>query len=143
MLVVACAAAWAFAGPPAHPQRLLPAIAFGVVAIAVMTVFHVAIGVLAFWLGDVMPAWWIWQKLVFVIGGMLLPLQFYPDLFQRLAMFTPFPMLLAGPASFMTGAPLMTGIALAGWLAAWAIVGWIVARWLFRRAAHRLQVNGG
>ena len=143
MLVVACAAAWAYAGPPAHVERLTLAVGFGVVATAVMTVFHVAIGMLAFWLGDVMPAWWIWQKLTFTIGGMLLPLQFYPDLFVRFAMVTPFPVFLAGPASFMTDAPLMSGEGLFGGLVVWCAAGVIVAAWLFRRAVRGLQLNGG
>lgn len=143
MLAVACGAAWLFAGAPAHPKRLVLAVGFGLAATAVMTVFHVAIGVFAFSLGDIAPAYWIWQKLMFVIGGMLLPLQFYPELFQRIAMFTPFPMFLAGPASFMTGTPLLTGVRLASGLAVWSIVGWVVAGGLYRRAVRQLQVNGG
>jgi ABC-2 type transport system permease protein len=109
----------------------------------VMTVFHAAIGVTGFWLGDVVPAYWIWQKLVFVMGGMLLPLQFYPDVFVRVAMFTPFPALLAGPASLMTGAPLMSGARLTFVLAAWAVIGWTLAHTAFARAVRQLQVNGG
>ena len=143
MLVVACGAAFFFAGVPARPERLLIAIGFGIVATIVMTVFHVAIGVLAFWLGDIMPAYWIWQKLVFVIGGMLLPLQFYPDVFVRIALMTPFPAFLAGPASFMTEAPVMSWGRLVGGLAGWLVVGWLLASWLFRRAVKTLQVNGG
>ena len=143
MLVVACGAAWFFAGVPARPERLLLAVGFGLVATVVMTVFHVAIGVLAFWLGDIMPAYWIWQKLVFVIGGMLLPLQFYPELFVRVALVTPFPAFLAGPAGFMTEDPVMSWGRLVGGLAGWLVVGWAVAHWLFRRAVRTLQVNGG
>jgi ABC-2 type transport system permease protein len=143
MLVVACGAAFFFAGVPARPERLLLAVGFGLVAAIVMTVFHVAIGVLAFWLGDIMPAYWIWQKLVFVIGGMLLPLQFYPDLFVRVALLTPFPAFLAGPASFMTEEPVMSEARLVVGLSGWLVVGWLIASWLFRRAVTTLQVNGG
>jgi ABC-2 type transport system permease protein len=143
MLVVACGAAWMFAGLPAHPGRLVIAVAFGLVAMAVMTVFHVAIGVTAFWLGDIMPVYWIWQKLLFVIGGMLLPLQFYPDLFVRFAMLTPFPAFLAGPASFMTAAPVMSAARLTGGLVGWWIGGLVISHWLFGRAVQGLQVNGG
>jgi ABC-2 type transport system permease protein len=143
MLIVACVSAWLLVGVPSRPLGLLIAVGFGLLGTAVMTIFHVAIGVTAFWLGDIMPAYWIWQKLVFVIGGMLLPLQFYPDLFVRLAMFTPFPMLLAGPASFMTGAPLISSIRLAGALAVWALIGCLVARAAFGRAVRTLQLNGG
>jgi ABC-2 type transport system permease protein len=143
MLAVACAAAWFFAGPPDHPAGLLVAIAFGLIAGVVMTVFHLAIGVVAFWLGDVAPAYWIWQKLLFVLGGLLLPLSFYPDLFVRIALVTPFPFVLAGPASLATGAPLMDMGLLALALAFWALIGWGVASAAFGRAVRRLQINGG
>ena len=143
MLVIACAAAWSLAGPPRRPLGLGAAIAFGLVAAMVVTVFDAAIGVAAFWLGDVAPAYWIWQKLLFVLGGLLLPLQFYPALFVRIARLTPFPALLAGPASLATGEPLMPVAMLAPTLALWALAGWLIARAAFGRAVRRLQVNGG
>lgn len=143
MLVVACAAAWTVAGSPKRPVGLAVAIALGLVAAMIMTLFHVSIGVAAFWLGDVAPAYWIWQKLLFVLGGLLLPLQFYPALFVRVARLTPFPALLGGPASLATGEPLMPVGVLALTLALWALMGWLIARAAFGRAVRRLHVNGG
>ena len=143
MLAVAFATAWSVAGPPKRPAGLAVAITIGVLASVVMTLFHVTIGVAAFWLGDVAPAYWIWQKLLFVLGGLLLPLQFYPVLFVRVARLTPFPALLAGPASLATGEPLMSAGVLVLTLALWALVGWFVASAAFSRAVRRLHVNGG
>jgi len=143
LLTFACAVAWLYAGPPGRPAGLAVAIAFGLVAAVVMTLFHVAIGVVAFWLGDVAPAYWIWQKLLFVLGGLLLPLQFYPELFVRVARLTPFPAFLAGPASLATHEPLMRAGTLALTLAFWALAGWAIARAAFGRAVRQLHVNGG
>jgi ABC-2 type transport system permease protein len=143
LLAVACAVAWMYAGPPERPAGLAVAIAFGLVAAAVMTLFHVAIGVVAFWLGDVAPAYWIWQKLLFVLGGLLLPLPFYPDLFVRVARLTPFPAFLAGPASLATREPLMHAGVLALTLSFWALAAGVIARAAFGRAVRGLQVNGG
>jgi ABC-2 type transport system permease protein len=143
LLAVACAVAWMIAGPPARPAGLALAIAFGLLATVVVTVFHVAIGVVAFWLGDVAPAYWIWQKLLFVLGGLLLPLQFYPELFVRVARLTPFPAFLAGPASLAMAEPLMHTGVLALTLAFWALAGWLTAHAAFGRAVKRLHVNGG
>lgn len=143
MLAVACVAAWSVAGAPSRPAGLAVAIAFGAMAAVVVTLFHVVIGVAAFWLGDVAPAYWIWQKLLFVLGGLLLPLQFYPAQFVRVARLTPFPVLLAAPASLATGEPLMSAGVLTLALAFWALAGWLVARAAFGRAVRRLHVNGG
>ena len=143
MLVVASVVAWIIAGPPARPWGLALAIAFGFAAAVVLTLFHVGIGVVAFWLGDVMPAYWIWQKLLFVLGGLLLPLQFYPELFVTFARLTPFPAFLGGPASLLTGEPLMPTGVLAATLALWAVLGWWITRAAFGHALRRLHVNGG
>jgi ABC-2 type transport system permease protein len=143
LLAFACAVAWLYAGPPGRPAGLMVAIAFGLVAAVVMTLFHVAIGVVAFWLGDVAPAYWIWQKLLFVLGGLLLPLQFYPELFVRVARLTPFPAFLAGPASLATHEPLMHAGTLALTLAFWALAGWAIARAALGRAVRQLHVSGG
>lgn len=143
LLVVACTVAWAYAGAPERPRGLLVAIGFGIVAAAVMTVFHVAIGVVAFSLGDVAPVYWIWQKLAFVMGGLLLPLQFYPGAFVRVARLTPFPAFLGGPASQLTAEPLMSPAVLALALGTWTVIGWGIANAAFCRAVQRLQVNGG
>lgn len=143
LLAVACTAAWGLAGAPGKPLGLAIAIAFGLAAAVVITLFHVAIGIAAFWLGDVAPAYWIWQKLLFVLGGLLLPLQFYPAVFVRLARLTPFAAVLAAPASLATREPLMPVRVLAPTLVLWASAGWLIARAAFDRAVRRLQVNGG
>ena len=143
LLVVAFVSAWVIAGPPQRPLGLAAALAFGVIAAVLMTLVHVSIGIVAFWLGDVAPAFWIWQKLLFVLGGLLLPLHFYPELFVLIARLTPFPALLAGPASFATSDPLMNAGVLALTLGLWAVAGWVVARAAFERAVRRLHVNGG
>ena len=44
-----------------------------------------AIGLSAFWIVDTSPVYWIWQKLAFVLGGLLLPLELYPDWLRALA----------------------------------------------------------
>jgi ABC-2 type transport system permease protein len=144
-LLAFAAAACAFALTDDVPSSsaLLRAFLFGVCASAVLTTSYVALGLLSFWLTDVTPIYWVWQKLLFVLGGLMLPLTFYPTWFRALAWWTPFPVLLGGPASFLLQAPLES----AGWLAAelalWGASIVLVSTALFRRALVTLFVNGG
>jgi ABC-2 type transport system permease protein len=135
--------AFAFTGwtPPA--TALLVVVPFGLAASAVITALYLGIGLLAFWLQDVAPVYWVWQKLMFVLGGLMLPLELYPVLVQRAASFTPFPSLLAAPASFVMGTHLVTPGALIGRLAGWSLVTAVGVSWIFRRAVSRLTINGG
>jgi viologen exporter family transport system permease protein len=143
LLAAACAAGVVFGGRPPHPAAIVRIVVIGAAAAVVMSAWYVSIGLLAFWLGDIAPVYWIWQKLTFVLGGLLLPLSFYPDVVVRIATFTPFPALLTGPASFVLGRPLFGTIKLLGLLTLWFVVASVLAVALFRRATRTLQLNGG
>jgi ABC-2 type transport system permease protein len=141
--VVACVSALTITGSSPSAGAIVAVAAFGLIASGVLMTLHVSIGLLAFWLDDVSPVYWVWQKLLFILGGMMLPLALYPDLIQRAAAFTPFPALLAGPASFVLHEGTVSPVALAGKLVVWLTISLIVTGWLFRRAASGLRVHGG
>jgi len=135
--------AFAFTGWIPPLTALFIVVPFGFAASAVITALYLGIGLLAFWLQDVAPVYWVWQKLMFVLGGLMLPLELYPAFVRRAAVFTPFPSLLAAPASFVLGTNLVTPGALAGRLAFWSGVTACAVSWIFRRAASTVTINGG
>ena len=141
--VVAFACASWFTGWVPPIAALAIAVPFGIAAAVMLTTLHVWIGLLAFWLQDVSPVYWVSQKLLFVLGGMMLPLHLYPETIQRIAAMTPFPVLLAAPASFVFGEGAPAPATLAVRLALWCGVIALGMRWTFQRAAARLVVNGG
>jgi ABC-2 type transport system permease protein len=126
------------------PWRALTAVAlFGSIAIALLTALHLAIGLFAFWIGEVTPVFWVWQKLLFVFGGLMLPIRLYPPIVQRLAAFTPFPDILAGPASFVLDGEAVAAHVLVVRLAMWCVATTAVVQWMYTRARRALTVNGG
>jgi ABC-2 type transport system permease protein len=141
--VTAFLCAFAFTGWTPPLTALLVVLPFGFAASALVTAGYLGIGVLAFWLQDVAPVYWVWQKLMFVLGGLMLPLELYPVCIQRAAAFTPFPTLLAAPASFILGTPLVSAGALAGALVFWSAATAVAVSWMFRRAVSTVTINGG
>jgi ABC-2 type transport system permease protein len=135
--------AFAFTGRIPALGILARVVPFGVAAAALLTALYLGIGLLAFWLQDITPVFWVWQKLMFVLGGLMLPLSFYPHLVERIAALTPFPTLLTGPASFVLGSGAVTPGVLSRSLLVWACVTACALSVLFRRAARTLSVNGG
>ena len=136
-----CAFAFTAWIPPL--STLAAIVPFGFAAAALMTAQYLWIGLLAFWLEDVAPVYWVWQKLMFVLGGLMLPLGLYPDFIQRAAAFTPFPTLLAGPASLVLPDGAATPGALSRHLAIWCGATAVGVWWIFRRAMSTLTINGG
>jgi ABC-2 type transport system permease protein len=136
--------AWLLAGSlPVEPLRLLAAVPLAVGAGAVGVVFLVAVGTTAFWLQDSSPVFWIWQKMTFVLGGLVLPLSLYPDWLGALARWTPFHPLVGAPGASVLGlesvSPVEVGLKIAGW----GVVAVVLVAALFRRGVRFLDVNGG
>ena len=134
---------WAMAGPPPDLANWPLAL----VALAGAWLLHFCvnalIGLAAFIAEEVAPFEWIYQKFDFILGGMLIPIDFYPGWLQTVARSLPFAYMMYGPARLFVRPE--TGLfiqILAGQLLWLAVMGGLVAL-AFSRGAHRLAINGG
>ena len=141
--LTAYACAFMFTGWAPSLGVIARVVPIGLAGSALITALYLLVGLLAFWMSDISPIWWVWQKLMFILGGLMLPLQFYPDVIRRIARFTPFPAALAGPASlvFDSGAANV-GVHLRD-LGIWSLITMLAIWTLFRRVTSTLTVNGG
>lgn len=125
----------------------LSALPFGIVTIVggilIGTTLQTIIGLLAFWFEEVLPFWWITQKFIFVIGGMFIPLDFYPEWLQRIARVTPFAFAAYWPASTWVAFSWERFLTTLGGQLAWIAFFGIVASLVFRAAIRKLHVQGG
>jgi ABC-2 type transport system permease protein len=140
------AALFAFAiggGLPSDPRGLALALPLGLLASVVAVLSLVAIGLSAFWIVDTSPVYWIWQKLLFLLGGLLLPLDLYPDWLRAAARLSPFPAMIFGPGRTALGFAPAQALETALELVFWAGVIGALLVWLTRRARARLTVSGG
>ena len=100
------------------------------------------IGLLAFWVEDINPVFWMVDKAVMILGGSYLPVALFPTYIYKLALYSPF-----GATQFITHTVYDT------WQAEWALklglqVFWIVITgivvyFLFQKAKQKVSVNGG
>ena len=86
---------------PFGPGQILPLVAMLVLGSAVLLVSQMLVGLTAAWVGSARAVFFIVQKFIFVLGGMIVPLTAYPALLQKIAWATPFPAMLFAPASLM------------------------------------------
>ena len=111
------------------------------IACVSMLLCHLQIGYAAAWVTSSTPLFWIWQKLSFVFGGLLIPLSIYPPTLQHISLCTPFAGMLYAPASLVFGpAPGDAAGTLAaqlGWLLALGFATWAVDRAVATRFALR------
>jgi ABC-2 type transport system permease protein len=124
-----------------------PALAPGLVLSAVLgsgliLLFHLQLGYAASWLGSAAPPFWVWQKLTFVLGGLLMPLTFYPQPWRTIAELSPFASILYGPGSLAFDASLPRHAAVLGAQLIWLVLIGAVTVLVDRRAAARFLEHG-
>lgn len=111
-------------------------------AIALSLAMYSVVGLMAFWMEDVNPVFWLIDKMVMVLGGSFLPVALFPDFMYKLAVYSPF-----GASQFITHTVYDS------WARDWyVLIGiqfvWIIALGsaavlMFKKAREKVSVNGG
>jgi ABC-2 type transport system permease protein len=141
--VIGGAVVWWMVGPPPDP-RGWPLVAIALL-LAWLLDFCVAalIGLAAFLTEEVSSFNWIYSKFLMILGGLLIPLDFFPPFLRDLAQRTPFAYTVYGPARlFIEPTPERFADLLQGQLL-WLAVLLLVLGLVYRRAVAWLNVNGG
>ena len=132
------------AGPPAllGPGRAAALILSLLLAGSLQFFLQLAIAMTAFWIEENAAFFWIFQKLVLVVGT-LLPIEFLPARAQAATAFTPFPSLSYAPARIAVAAGPAEGAKLVAVQAAWLLGAVLLCETVYRLARKNLSVNGG
>ncbi len=103
----------------------------------------VLIGLLAFFFEEVTPFYWIYQKLLFTVGGLFLPLDVFPGWLQTFSNLLPFRYIVYAPArSFVHFDLGFAGQTLLGQIAYLALT-WGLIALVWRHGSRRVVINGG
>ena len=133
------AVAWLVAGPPPSAVGALLAIPALVLAVLVSLALQHLVAASSFWLRDAKVGWFLYLKGVFLLGGLLLPLEVLPGAMRDVAYATPFLATAYAPARLAAGVPGWWPLAVqAGWL----VVTLAAAAAAFAAGQRRTQVTG-
>ena len=135
---------WLLLGPPQINITELPFVAVSV-ALAIILQFFVyfSISMLAFWFEDVAAFRWITEKLIFVLGGMLIPLSFFPQWMQTLAQVLPYSYMSYSPSYLFVNFTINGFIDTVALQALWLVVLGAIAFGMFEIGAKKVSLNGG
>jgi ABC-2 type transport system permease protein len=125
-----------YTGNVPNPSGLLLFVPAALLAVACNVASVYAFAALAFWIRDARAAWFLFQKFIFLPGGMLLPLQMLPHVVMVAAWCMPFWAMAYAPGRLASGSvePLL----LAGQLA-WLGVLVAIATQLYAVGQRRIQ----
>lgn len=97
----------------------------------------------AFWIEEVRGYELVYSRLVMILGGMMVPLDIFPDWLEKIARGLPFQHIIYVPATHVVGTSSTSfGTALMGqWL--WIAVFLLIIMSIFYLGVKKLNVNGG
>ena len=121
----------------------LPTLALSFVGCCALSlVLYSIVGLLAFWIEDATPVFWMIDKSIMILGGSYLPIALFPPFMYEISIYSPF-----------GASQLITHTLLDNWKNDWPkLIGiqmiWIVitslAVWaLFSKAQKNITINGG
>ena len=90
-----------------------------------------------------MPFRWIYQKMIFTLGGMLLPLDFFPETIAKVSRYLPFAFVTYGPAKLFVDFEMGEVLSLYGGQIVYLLLGILLCFTVYRKGVSQLNVNGG
>lgn len=110
---------------------------------AINFILILVMGLSAFWLEDSASISWIYQKIVFIIGGMLLPLEFYPSWLENLSKSLPTSYLMYYPAKLFVHFDFTLFFKIIIGQIAWIVILSIIAFIIYKKGVREVNINGG
>ena len=136
------AGVWA-TGTVAIPLAVVPVLLLSIAIAAILVLLcQLQLGYAAAWTGSSAPLFWIWQKLTFILGGVMIPLTLYPAPYGSLAAASPFAAMFFAPASFLLDGSPRAILATLGLQLVWLTVVGMATLLIARAAAARFAEHG-
>jgi ABC-2 type transport system permease protein len=145
VLTCGAAVAWIQVGPlnTFRPETMPGVLLVTVLAFTLDFCIMAGIGLLAFFFEDTAAFRLIYQKISFVLGGLLLPVDFLPHAIQSVARVLPFNLVLYAPSKLLVAWDGRQFVTMLGLQLLWiGILGTLLAL-LYRHGARRVSINGG
>lgn len=143
-LTVGAAFAYLTMGPLVVPWAKLGWVVLGfALATAVNFLMMFSLALLAFWLEENRPFFWIFQKMTFIFGGLFIPVEAYPQGLRFISYLLPLRYGLSAPARLMVQFErsllwqMLTGQLV--WITLLGALVWA----MFQKGVRRVHVHGG
>lgn len=136
--------AFAFAGVP---ESMATGLLFAALVLPLAFVLdflgYFIVGLGAFWFEDTTGLALIYSRLTMIAGGMLLPLELFPENFQVVLKALPFGYIVNGPARLFVHPDVTTLSVVLVNQVMWVVLLGLVVAAIYRKALNRIALNGG
>lgn len=104
---------------------------------------YITLALTSFWFEDNTAFFWIYSKLIFTLGGMLIPIELFPSWLQRVSKFLPFAYVTYVPARLVVDFSFSNFYKQFSVQLIYLGIFFILSMTLYKKGAKNLNVNGG
>ncbi len=122
---------------------LMSYIILGIMGLFLDALVTILIGLLAFYVEDTAPIYWIYNKLLFTIGGLLIPIDMMPAFVKTISKFFPARFILYNPANSLINFSWEFFMESFSYIVLFTAIVLLLTSLLFSSASRRLSINGG
>jgi ABC-2 type transport system permease protein len=101
------------------------------------------VGLGAFWLEDTNGLMLIYSRSTTLLGGMMIPLELFPDSWQPILQNLPFASILYGPARLFVAPDFQNALLILRQQVIMLLVAGCLVTWVYQIGIRRIQANGG
>jgi ABC-2 type transport system permease protein len=130
-------------GAPFSLGAFVVMLILGALAAILCVLFRMLIGITAFWMQEVDPFFWIWEKMFFALGGLVFPLSTYPGWLEAIARLTPFPAILGDRSALAFDFSLSSVFSVTATLMSWSLLITLLLLFLYKRGLRIVNIEGG
>ncbi|OXM87376.1 ABC transporter permease [Paenibacillus rigui] len=112
-------------------------------SVTVNFLLNMGLALCAFWVEETRGLEFVYHKLLFTVGGMLMPLELFPGKLQEVCRWLPFQTVLYFPAKTAVRWSDVTWVPMLGVQMIWIVLLGTVVGLIYWRGSRKLNVNGG
>ena len=101
-----------------------------------------SLGLISFFIEDANPFYWLYSKLILVVGT-IFPIEFFPKVLQPIMKYSPIYVVSYGPAKLFVDFSFTKWLEVIGIQVIYLIICFIIAHLLYKKGVKKLNVNGG
>lgn len=102
----------------------------------------VSVGLISFFIEDANPFYWLYSKLILVLGT-IFPLEFFPKIIQSIIKFSPVYVTTYGPAKLFVNFQTDQFINIIIAQIIYILIALVICHFIYNKGVKRLNVNGG
>ena len=113
-----------------------------ILATVINILLIICIGLFSFFIEDANPFYWLYSKLILIVG-VLFPIEYFPKVVQPILNFTPVYVVSYGPAKLFVDFSLEKFISILIAQIIYILIAYFLCLLIYRKGVKRLNVNGG